>query len=156
MYQLVDKKSQTEYCILDTDDGVVDTLSYDVIIDCLERGIEIDGCIKIDTGYLFTLDNSEYHKVMKGYKFRLYPTALQRDYFSQCFGCCRLIWNKMLADKIAYYNEYGETEINKSQWLQIVSKAKEIGGEIQEAISEADVWAKKVFETESVFTILGI
>lgn len=31
-----------------------------------------------------------------------------------------------------------------------------MGGEIQEAISEADVWAKKVFETESVFTILGI
>ena len=109
MYQLVDKKSKTEYCVLDTDDGVVDTLSYTDIIMCLELGIEIDGCIKTDMGYLFTLDNSEYHKVMKGYKFRLYPTALQREYFSQCFGCCRLIWNKMLADKIAYYNEYGET-----------------------------------------------
>ena len=109
MYQLVDKKSKTEYCVLDTDDGVVDTLSYTDIIMCLELGIEIDGCIKTDLGYLFTLDNSEYHKVMKGYKFRLYPTALQREYFSQCFGCCRLIWNKMLADKIAYYNEYGES-----------------------------------------------
>jgi putative transposase len=109
MYKLVDKKSKTKYCILDTDDGVIDTLSYDVIIDCLERGIEIDGCIKTNTGYQFTIDNSEYHKVMKGYKFRLYPTALQREYFSQCFGCCRLIWNKMLADKIAYYNEYGES-----------------------------------------------
>lgn len=54
------------------------------------------------------------------------------------------------------YDEYGETEINKTQWLQIVSKAMTMGGEIQEAISEADVWAKKVFETESVFTILGI
>ena len=66
MYQLVGKKSKTEYCVLDTDDGVVDTLSYDVIINYLERGIEIDGCIKTDNGYRFTIDNSEYHKVMKG------------------------------------------------------------------------------------------
>ena len=108
MYQLVGKKSKTKYCILDTNDGVIDTLSYDVVINYLEQGIEINGCIKTDMGYRFTVDNSEYHKVMKGYKFRLYPTALQREYFSKCFGCCRLIWNKMLADKIAYYNEYGE------------------------------------------------
>lgn len=109
MYQLIEKKSKTEYCILDTEDGVIDTLSYDEIIQFLEIGIEIEGCKRTKTGYLFTIDNSEYHKVMKGYRFRLYPTALQRNYFAQCFGCCRLIWNKMLADKIDYYNRYGES-----------------------------------------------
>ena len=36
MYQLVGKKSKTEYCVLDTDDSVVDTLSYDVIINYLQ------------------------------------------------------------------------------------------------------------------------
>lgn len=42
MYQLVGKKSKTKYCILDTNDGVIDTLSYDVVINYLEQGIEID------------------------------------------------------------------------------------------------------------------
>lgn len=108
MYQLVEKKSKTEYCILNTKDGAKGTFSYDIILDVLDSGIEIQGCIKTDKGYLFAIDNSEYHKVMKGYKFRLYPTALQREYFAQCFGCCRLLWNSMLADKIDYYNNYGE------------------------------------------------
>lgn len=108
MYQLVEKKSKTEYCILDTEDDIIDTLSYDVILNVLDSGIEIQGCIKTDKGYLFVIDNSEYNKVMKGYKFRIYPTVKQREYFTQCFGCCRLLWNSMLADKIDYYNTYGE------------------------------------------------
>ena len=62
----------------------------------------------------------------------------------------------MFGGNVKNVDTNGETEINKTQWLQIVSKAMTMGGEIQEAISEADVWAKKVFETESVFTILGI
>lgn len=108
MYQLVDKKSKTKYCVLDTEDGVIDIFHYIDILRYLETGIKIEGCIKTEYGYMFSVDGSEYHKVIKGYKFRLCPTALQREYFAKCFGCCRLIWNCMLADKITYYNEYGE------------------------------------------------
>ena len=54
----------------------------------------------------------------------------------------------MFGGNVKNVDTNGETEINKTQWLQIVSKAMTMGGEIQEAISEADVWAKKVFETE--------
>lgn len=39
----------------------------------------------------------------KAYKFRLYPTTEQKTMFAKTFGCVRFIWNKMLADKIAYY-----------------------------------------------------
>lgn len=39
----------------------------------------------------------------KAFKFRLYPNKEQEEYFSKCFGCCRFIWNKMLEDKINYY-----------------------------------------------------
>lgn len=107
MFRLVEKKNNN-YLILDTDDGVVDELNYFQILEYLEHGIEIEGCIKTIKGYHFEIDNLDYHKITKGYKFRIYPTVKQREYFTQCFGCCRLLWNNMLADKIDYYNTYGE------------------------------------------------
>ena len=44
----------------------------------------------------------------KSYKFRLYPNLEQRIFFEKTFGCSRFIWNQMLADKIAHYEETGE------------------------------------------------
>lgn len=39
------------------------------------------------------------------YKYRLYPNKEQKEYFSKCFGCVRFIYNRMLSDKIKYYEE---------------------------------------------------
>lgn len=39
----------------------------------------------------------------KAIKYRLYPTNNQVELFVKTFGCCRKIWNLMLADKIEYY-----------------------------------------------------
>lgn len=44
----------------------------------------------------------------KSYKFRLYPNEEQKEMFAKTFGCTRVIWNMMLADKIKYYKETGE------------------------------------------------
>ena len=41
----------------------------------------------------------------RAYKFRLYPTEEQKIMFSKTFGCVRFIYNKMLEDKIKYYQE---------------------------------------------------
>lgn len=41
----------------------------------------------------------------KAFKYRLYPNDEQKVLINKTFGCCRFIYNKMLADKIAYYNE---------------------------------------------------
>lgn len=41
----------------------------------------------------------------KAYKFRIYPDAKQRVLFAKTFGCVRFIYNKMLSDKIKYYEE---------------------------------------------------
>lgn len=41
----------------------------------------------------------------KGFKYRIYPTKEQEQFFVQTFGCCRFLWNKMLEDKENYYNE---------------------------------------------------
>ena len=43
--------------------------------------------------------------MLKAYKYRLYPTEQQKDYFANCFGCVRFIYNKMLSDKINHYKE---------------------------------------------------
>ena len=63
----------------------------------------------------------------KSYKFRLYPNLEQRIFFEKTFGCSRFIWNQMLADRIAHYEETGESLRNtpaqyKSQfpWLKEV------------------------------------
>lgn len=44
----------------------------------------------------------------KAYKYRLYPNEAQRTMFAKTFGCCRKVWNLMLADKISYYKETGK------------------------------------------------
>lgn len=44
-------------------------------------------------------------KLNKAYKFRIYPTKEQELLFNKTFGCCRFIWNKMLEDKIKFYEK---------------------------------------------------
>lgn len=41
----------------------------------------------------------------KAYKFRIYPNAEQRIMLAKTFGCVRFIYNRMLSDKIKYYEE---------------------------------------------------
>ena len=38
-------------------------------------------------------------------KVRLYPTPAQAELFENTFGCCRYIWNRMLADEQRFYLE---------------------------------------------------
>ena len=42
----------------------------------------------------------------KAYKFRMYPNKEQKIFFAKTFGCVRFIYNQMLSDKIACYNEH--------------------------------------------------
>ena len=41
----------------------------------------------------------------KAYKFRIYPNEEQRILIAKTFGCVRIIYNKMLGDKIEYYHQ---------------------------------------------------
>ena len=38
-------------------------------------------------------------------KVRLYPTDAQAELFDKTFGCCRYLWNQMLADEQRFYAE---------------------------------------------------
>lgn len=44
-------------------------------------------------------------KLNKAFKFKLLPNQIQINLLAKTFGCCRFIYNKMLADKIKYYEE---------------------------------------------------
>ena len=43
--------------------------------------------------------------LLKAYKFRLYPTKPQREYFMKTFGCVRFVYNKMLEERIRLYED---------------------------------------------------
>lgn len=41
----------------------------------------------------------------RAFRFRIYPNREQREQLARTFGCCRFIYNKMLSDKIAFYEK---------------------------------------------------
>lgn len=50
----------------------------------------------------------------KAIKYRLYPTNKQVELFAKTFGCCRKIWNLMLADKVEHYKN-GQYQLRTQQ-----------------------------------------
>jgi len=42
---------------------------------------------------------------LKAYKYCIYPTDAQMVFFAKTFGCCRLVWNKMLDEKLQAYKK---------------------------------------------------
>ena len=44
-------------------------------------------------------------KLNKAYKFRIYPTKQQEEIINKTFGCCRFIYNQMLAERISAYEK---------------------------------------------------
>ena len=46
-------------------------------------------------------------KRLVGYKFRIYPTDDQKAFFSNHFGCCRLIYNRYLWLRSVAYKRFG-------------------------------------------------
>ena len=43
--------------------------------------------------------------IKKAIKIRLYPTHLERELLNKTFGCCRLLWNQMLAERNGVYQQ---------------------------------------------------
>ena len=63
----------------------------------------------------------------KAYKYRIYPTLEQQVLLRKTFGCVRFIYNKMLADKIKYYESDNKMLYNyPSQYKSESSTVKEL------------------------------
>ena len=45
--------------------------------------------------------------MLKAYKYRIYPNSIQKEQINKTFGCCRFIYNKLLAYRIEQYNNNG-------------------------------------------------
>jgi putative transposase len=73
--------------------------------------------------------------LIKGFKYRIYPTEEQKLQINKTFGCCRFVYNKLLAKKIDLYkdekksisktdcNNYCNRELKKELlWLKEVDK----------------------------------
>lgn len=65
--------------------------------------------------------------MLKAYKYRLYPNKQQKEYFAKTFGCVRFIYNKMLSDKIKYYEEHKKKLNNTpAQYKSVFEWLKEV------------------------------
>ena len=73
--------------------------------------------------------------MLKAYKYRLYPNKEQKEQISKTFGCCRFVYNQMLAKRINDYkqenksmskidmNNYCNRVMKKEfEWLKEVDK----------------------------------
>ena len=72
----------------------------------------------------------------KAFKFRLYPNAEQRVLLAKTFGCCRFIFNRMLADKKTYFELTGKVLYcypsqykNEYPWLREVDSLALVGAD---------------------------
>ena len=61
------------------------------------------------------------------YKFRIYPDSKQQELMSKTFGCTRFIYNRMLEEKIRYYEETGKQLRNTpAQYKNVFPFLKEV------------------------------
>ena len=69
-------------------------------------------------------------KILKAYRYRIYPNKLQQQYLNQVFGSVRFVWNQLVAN----FNAFGTNEFN----IALSEKdLKEIHTFLNESISYA-------------------
>ena len=75
--------------------------------------------------------------MLKAYKYRLYPNKKQEEQISKTFGCCRFVYNQMLAKRIDDYKQENKSmsKIDMNNYCNRVIK-KEF-----EWLKEVDKWA---------------
>ncbi|WP_303799849.1 RNA-guided endonuclease TnpB family protein [Ruminococcus flavefaciens] len=83
-------------------------------------------------------------KKNKAFKFRIYPNKEQQILFAKTFGCVRFIYNKMLADKIEYYNQTKQKLQNTpAQYKEEFPWLKDVDSH---ALGNAKINLKKAYE----------
>ena len=63
----------------------------------------------------------------RAYRYRIYPEREQRILLAKTFGCCRFIYNRMLTDKIEWYEKHQEMlRTTPAQYKQEYEWLKEV------------------------------
>ena len=61
----------------------------------------------------------------RGFKFRVYPNEEQKIYFAKTFGCCRKVWNLMLAKQNWAYENGLKVKLNPADYKEEYPYLKE-------------------------------
>ena len=91
--------------------------------------------------------------IRRGYRFQLKTTGHQADQLSRFAGCCRLVWNKILAlqkEKLSYGDKvvrYAEATAKLVVWKQDQPFLKEVHSQaLQQSLKDLDQALKNAFE----------
>lgn len=92
-------------------------------------------------------------KIVKAYKFRLYPTEEQKNKINQTIGSARFIYNKMLEDKINYYKEHKKSLNNTpAQYKDEYEFLKEVDSQaLSQAHQDLNSAYRKFFRGKAKF-----
>ena len=60
------------------------------------------------------------------YKFRIYPTLLQKEQVQRTFGCCRFVFNHFLAERMEQYKQTGKAPTRFQQDKSLTAMKKEL------------------------------
>lgn len=96
--------------------------------------------------------------IIKRYRFRIYPTKLQRELMDKHFGCCRFVFNHFLARRIDLYKQTGKGSTYNQDCAELtkLKKDKEWLGEVhihslQQSLRHLDAAYKKFFKEKKGF-----
>lgn len=96
--------------------------------------------------------------MLKAYKYRIYPNKQQIEQIQKTFGCCRFVYNQMLAIRIDKYSESKESFTynqcandmknlkSKLEWLKEVDSTA-----LQSSLRDLDMAYQKFFKEHSGF-----
>ena len=92
-------------------------------------------------------------KLKKAHKYRLYPTEEQKNKINQTIGCARFIYNKMLEDKINYYNKNKKSLNNTpAQYKEEYEFLKEVDSQaLSQSHQDLKVAYNRFFNKQSNF-----
>ena len=62
--------------------------------------------------------------MLKAYEYRLLPTAAQKEQLAQHFGCARYVYNWVLNQRQAHYEETGKTLAKRALQDKLVREEK--------------------------------
>ncbi len=90
-------------------------------------------------------------KVNRAYKVRIYPTKEQEQMLIKTFGCCRFLWNNMLAERKEIYEKlkdnkeelYEYTYKTEKEYKQAYTFLKDVGSR---ALQEERIHLERAFK----------
>jgi putative transposase len=89
-------------------------------------------------------------------RVRLYPMAAQAALLAMTFGCRRFVWNAMLEEQQAYYDQYGKSmgkhRKTEKEWKPLYPFLKGVDSiALQQARIDLDAAYKNFFEKRARF-----